>query len=206
MASDNTRERLLEAAAVEIARVGLKGASLREIAARAEIRAASIFHFFPGGKDELARAVLENIMATIATRMTPTIASAAGAQPADLVVDCAGLFWDYLAEHPECAGVLMREAFAPDEALAPLVQGHGQRVVKLAMQFIQGAQSAGLLAKFNVRRFLMRVASYTVTFHAAGSMRRYIMGANWSVKAERAAFLATVRAEVTGGGAGDRAV
>jgi hypothetical protein len=84
-----------------------------------------------------------------------------------------------------------------DETLADLVQGHGRRVVKLAMQYIEGAQSAGLLATFNVRRFLLRLASYTVTFHAAPSMRRYILGAHCSFREEREAFLATVRAEVT---------
>jgi len=125
--------------------------------------------------------------------------------PADLVVQCAALFWDYLAEHPACAGVLMREAFAPDEAVAALVQGHSRRVVKLAMQYIESAQSAKLLATFNVRRFLMRVASYTVTFHAAESMRRYIMGAHCSFRAERDAFLARVRAEVTTMGDGSTA-
>jgi hypothetical protein len=135
--------------------------------------------------------------------MTPTIASAHGVAPADLVVQCAALFWDYLAEHPECAGVLMREAFAPDEAVADLVQGHGRRVVKLATQYIEAAQSGGLLARFNVRRFLLRLASYTVTFHAAPSMRRYIMGAHCSLREEREAFLATVRSEVTA--VGDRA-
>src|SRR5258708_4341106 len=117
MGSESTRERLLDAAAAEIARHGLKGASMRDVAARAEMRAASIFHYFPGGKDELARAVLERIMGTIATRMTPTIDAAHGLAPADLIVQCAALFWDFLAEHPEYAGVLMREAFAPDDAV-----------------------------------------------------------------------------------------
>ena len=73
MGATNTRDRLLRAAAMEIARHSFKGASLRGVAARAEIRAASIFHYFPGGKEELARAMLEHIMETIGTRMTPTI-------------------------------------------------------------------------------------------------------------------------------------
>jgi AcrR family transcriptional regulator len=176
MPSDGTRDRLLQAAAEEIARHGLKGASLRDVATRAEIKAASIFHYFPGGK--------------------PTIGAAHGVAPADLIVQCAALFWDYLAENPECAGVLMREAFAPDEAVAEVVQGNARRVVKLAVHYIEAAQRAGLLAAFDVRRFLLRLATFTTMFHAAPAMRRSILGAQHSLREEREVFLTSLRAEV----------
>jgi AcrR family transcriptional regulator len=199
MGSDSTRDRLLQAAAVEIARHGFKGASLRDVAARAEIRAASIFHYFPGGKDELARAMLEHIMETIATRMTPTIDAAHGLAPADLIVQCAALFWDFLAEHPEYAGALMREAFEPDEAIVEVVHDRARRVVKLATAYIEAAQASRQLGDFNVRRFLLRVASFAITFHASPTMRRYILGAHHSFPDEREAFLGSVRAEITAG-------
>jgi AcrR family transcriptional regulator len=198
MGSDGTRDRLLEAAAVEIARHGLKGASLRDVAARADIRAASIFHYFPDGKDGLARAVLDHIMGTIATRMTPTLDAAHGLAPADLIVQCAASFWDFLAEHPAYAGVLMREAFAPDEAIAERVQGHARSVVKLAIAYIEAAQGAGQLGAFHTRRFLLRLASFAITFHASPTMRRYILGAQHSFRDEREAFLSSVRAELAG--------
>jgi AcrR family transcriptional regulator len=196
MGSDSTRDRLLTAAAVEIARHGLKGASLRDVAAGADIRAASIFHYFPNGKDELARAVLDHIMGTIATRMTPTIDAAHGLAPADLIVQCAASFWDFLADHPAYSGVLMREAFAPDDAIAEIVQDHARSVVKLATAYIEAAQGAGELRAFDTRRFLLRLASFAITFHASPTMRRYILGAHCSFRDEREAFLASVRAEV----------
>ena len=113
--ANDTRQRLLRAAATEIARHGFKGASLRGVAARADIRAASIFHFFPDGKEQLARAMLEHIMETIATRMTPTLDAASDIGPPDLIVRCTAELWDFMAEHPEYAGALMREAFQADE-------------------------------------------------------------------------------------------
>lgn len=199
MGSDNTRERLLEATALEVARHGFKGASLRGVAARAEIRAASIFHYFPGGKEELVRAMLAHIMDTIATRMTPTIDAGSSLAPADLIVQCAALLWDFLAEHPEYAGALMREAFEPDEAVADVVRDNSLRVVKLATVYFQAAQSAGKLGEFDVRRFLMRMASYVITFHASPTMRKLILGARVSVREEREAFLRAVRGEIAGG-------
>jgi len=199
MTSDNTRDRLLRAAATEIARHGYRGASLREIAARAEIRAASIFHFFPEGKEQLARAMLAHIMDTIATRMTPTIGAGSSLPPAELIVQCAALLWDFMIDYPEYAGVLMREAFEPDEAIADVVGDNAQRVVKLATAYIKAAQDAGRLVPFNVRRFLMHLSSYAITFHAAPSMRRHVLGARCSVREEREAFLLWVRSEVEGG-------
>lgn len=199
MGESNTRDRLLRAAAMEIARHGFKGASLRGVAARADIRAASIFHYFPDGKEELARAMLEHIMETIRTRMTPTIDAGSSLPPADLIVRCAAELWDFMAEHPEYAGALMREAFEPDEeAIVEVVRQNGHRIVKLATAYIEAAQAAGELADFNVERFLFRLASFTITFHASPTMRRYILGPGYSARDEREAFLVSIREEVSG--------
>ncbi len=198
MSSDNTRDRLLRAAATEIARHGFKGASLRGVAARADIRAASIFHYFPEGKEQLVRAMLTHIMETIATRMTPTIDAGSNLAPADLIVQCSALLWDFMAEHPEYAGALMRGAFEPDEAISDVVRDDAERVVELATSYIQAGQDAGQLGDFNIRRFLLRIASFAMTFHAAPSMRHYILGPQCSVREERDAFLQSVRTELAG--------
>ncbi len=198
MGESNTRDRLIQAAAMEIARHGFKGASLRGVAARADIRAASIFHYFPGGKEELARAMLEHIMETIGTRMTPTIDAGSSLPPTDLIVQCAAQLWDFMAEHPEYAGALMREAFEPDEdTIVEVVRENGQRIVKLATAYIEAAQAAGRLGDFDVKRFLLRLASFTITFHASPTMCRYILGARYSTREEREAFLQSIREEIT---------
>lgn len=197
--SESTRDRLLRAAAVEIARYGYKGASLRGVARGADIKAASIFHYFPGGKEELARTLLGHIMETFATRMMPTIDSASGLPPAELIVQCCALLWDFMAERPEYAGALMREAFEPDAAIADLVQGNAARVVSMATAYFEACQTAGTLPPFEVRRFLLRMASYVITFHGAPSMRRYILGEDASIADEREAFLAAIRARVAPG-------
>lgn len=198
MGESNTRDRLLRAAAVEIARRGFKGASLRGVAALADIRAASIFHYFPGGKEELARAMFEHIMETIGTRMTPTIDAGSGLPPADLIVQCAAELWDFMAEYPEYAGALMREAFEPDEeTIVKVVRDNGRRIVELATSYIEAAQTTGELADFNVERFLLRLASLIVTFHASPTMRLYILGPEHSMHDEREALLEFIRGEVS---------
>jgi len=54
------------------------------------------------------------------------------------------------------------------------------------------------LADFNVERFLFRLASFTVTFHASPTMRRYILGPGYSARDEREAFLQSIREEIGG--------
>ena len=196
MAPENTRHRLLRAAAKEIAQHGFKGASLRGVAARVDIKAASIFHYFPDGKDQLVRAMLTHIMDTIATTMTPTISAGAGLPPADLIVQCAALLWDFMATYPEYAGALMRGALEPPDVMVDVVRENAQRVVSLATDYFQAAQQAGELGPFHIPRFLMRLATYTMTFHAAPSMRQYILGEQCAVQDERDAFLASLRAEI----------
>jgi len=203
MGETNTRHRLLRAAATEIARHGFKGATLRGVAARADIRAASIFHYFPEGKEELALAMLEHIMETIATRMTPTIDAGGDLPPADLIVQCTAQLWDFMGEYPEYAGALMREAFEPDEeTMVEVVRENGQHIVKLATAYIEAAQAVGQLGSFDIGRFLFRLASYTITFHASPTMRTYILGRGYSEPDEREAFLRSIREEITAGAKG----
>ena len=115
--------------------------------------------------------------------------------PKHLRPDYGGRF---MAEHPEYAGALMRGAFEPDEAISDVVRDDAERVVELATSYIQAGQDAGQLGDFNIRRFLLRIASFAMTFHAAPSMRHYILGPQCSVREERDAFLQSVRTELAG--------
>jgi AcrR family transcriptional regulator len=54
----DTRERLLTTTAALFQRQGLNGTSMKEITDGAEATTGSLYHFFPGGKDELAAEVI----------------------------------------------------------------------------------------------------------------------------------------------------
>ena len=58
-----TRHRLLREAAYEFARLGYEAASLRKIAERVGIRAATVYSHFPGGKAQL----YEDILGTVSS-------------------------------------------------------------------------------------------------------------------------------------------
>lgn len=68
MASD-TKDRIVEAAAASLARRGYRGTGLKQIAADSDAPIGSLYHFFPGGKDEIAGAGLTWSAAGYATRV-----------------------------------------------------------------------------------------------------------------------------------------
>lgn len=84
-----------------------------------------------------------------------------------------------------------------DEAIIEVVRDNGQRIVKLATAYIEAAQATGKLADFDVGRFLFRLASFTIKFHASPTLRRYILGVGYSARDEREAFLESIREEVS---------
>jgi AcrR family transcriptional regulator len=72
-----TRAQLIEAALEVFGRLGYEGASTREIAKAANANLAAIVYHF-GGKEALHIAVAEYVAGSIAARIGPTLAKAAG--------------------------------------------------------------------------------------------------------------------------------
>ena len=54
----STRERLITATNERFRRTGYHGTSIKEVTVAAGAPTGSLYHFFPGGKQELARAVI----------------------------------------------------------------------------------------------------------------------------------------------------
>lgn len=60
------RERILDSAVTEFVDRGFHGARLQSVARRAGLEKSSLFHHFPGGKEDLHRAVLERARTVLA--------------------------------------------------------------------------------------------------------------------------------------------
>src|SRR5690348_11136966 len=60
----STRDRLVTAANEQFRRHGYHGTSLKAVTTAADATIGSLYHFFPGGKDELAAVALEESGAT----------------------------------------------------------------------------------------------------------------------------------------------
>jgi len=113
----DTKSRILEAAEALFAERGIDAASMRDIAARAQVNlAAANYHF--GGKENLVQAVVARRFAPIAQRRLELLAAAAGAQTVEPVLDAfirpivegySPLIVRMLMENPERAKVLFLE-------------------------------------------------------------------------------------------------
>jgi TetR/AcrR family transcriptional regulator len=96
---------------------GFAGASVRDIASRAGLNAASLYNYYPG-KQELYEAVLDRSLFPI-LEMLGGLADTAAADDASL--DVVDVVVDHIARRPAIARILHYEALAGGESIAHLV-------------------------------------------------------------------------------------
>lgn len=116
------RDRVLDTAERLFARKGYAGVTLRDIAAEVGIRHTSLYHHFPGGKEELFVEVTERNLARHRAGLTRTISAA----PPDVYARlCAAADW--LLSQPPMDMVRMMHVDMP--AIAP---AHAERISQAA--------------------------------------------------------------------------
>ncbi|WP_322101777.1 TetR/AcrR family transcriptional regulator [Paraburkholderia sp. J41] len=93
-----TRARILEAAKMEFAKLGLAGARVEAIATRSKANKRMIYHYF-GSKEELFVAVLESAYADIRTAELKLDLD--HLSPEEAIVALATHTWNYYLKHPE---------------------------------------------------------------------------------------------------------
>lgn len=174
MAADETRARILGAAASHFARFGFDAASLRGIADDAGIRAASIFHHFPGGKRALFGEIMRDIAETIRERIVGRYGVDAGLGPEDAIVEMAAAFWDYFADHQDYAKLLLHQASGLDRDHENSIEGYIAGVVDGARAFMRAAQLRGQLGEFDIGHFMLWTTGQTLTIHGAPFLASYV--------------------------------
>ena len=95
---ERTRRVILDAATVEFVAHGFAGASVNEIAARAQVNKRMLYHYY-GKKDDLYLAVLERSYTGI--RSAETQLHLTDLPPADAIERLVLFTWSYFLEHPE---------------------------------------------------------------------------------------------------------
>lgn len=164
-----TRQLVLEAAAREFAHKGVDGVTLEEIAKKVAIRAASIFHHFPGGKNQLYQEILSNMTATFSQKLA--IGLGQGKEATDILVELGEQYWDYCEEYPAHASLILREALDPSREQVREFHFNNSALLNLAQQYIRTAQKAGKLRTFDVESFIFTTSTLCVAFHGAPGLR-----------------------------------
>ncbi|MET9555515.1 TetR/AcrR family transcriptional regulator [Streptomyces sp. NPDC006645] len=82
-----TRERIVRAASLLMQRQGYDGTGIKQISTEAGATLGSVYHFFPGGKQQVAVAAIGHGEREFADELRLTLDAATG--PAQAVIDCA---------------------------------------------------------------------------------------------------------------------
>ncbi len=104
---DKTRRAILDAATQEFIAKGFAGASVNEIADRANVNKRMLYHYF-GKKDELYVAVLERVYLSLRSAQVQKL-KVADLSPAQAIEALIRFTWNYYLEHPEFLNLMMIE-------------------------------------------------------------------------------------------------
>ena len=175
--TEETRRRLLEAARAEFASKGLDGTTMACIAARAGINKERLYNYF-GDKHSLFESVL--------TRELEQLAESLSSHAPDLeqIGEFTGCIFDYHAEHPELARLLLWEGLAGGPAVREAQRtAHYQRVVAR----IASAQCNGVLSnELDSAKLLFFLIALAAWWFSVPQLARMITGSDGDDKAERA--------------------
>ena len=105
---DETRRRIVEAAAEAFADLGFKAASTREIARRAGTNQGLITYHFRS-KEALWRAAADQIFQSLGTRLAERLAALEDADPRERARESIRTYVRYAAEHPELFRIMVEE-------------------------------------------------------------------------------------------------
>jgi TetR/AcrR family transcriptional repressor of lmrAB and yxaGH operons len=113
MTSD-VKQRMIEKALVLLARKGLQRASFSEVLGASGAPRGSLYHHFPGGKDELVLAAMNE-----ASRRALTVLEALKGQPADRVAESFTSIWATLLtrSHLEAGCAVVAVTLASESAV-----------------------------------------------------------------------------------------
>ena len=112
---ERTRRAILEAATTEFVNHGFAGASVNEIAARANVNKRMLYHYF-GKKEDLYIAVLERTY--LALRTAQMQLKLAHLSPASAIETLILFTWNYYIQYPELLSLMSTEHLLRGKYLA----------------------------------------------------------------------------------------
>lgn len=173
-----------------MARHGYAGTSVRAIAAHAGLTTGAIYAQFPGGKEELFRAILSTVSGEVRSFVAAAMIGAA--EPVDAIVRQAAALWDFFAAHPNIAALVARESVngALDDP-SPFVAENAEALTALRALFADAIRRRRL-ADVNVSSVLFYITATCTTFHGCAPLRDTVWTAD-ELEDARADFLGTLR-------------
>jgi AcrR family transcriptional regulator len=162
---DRTRRAILEAATEEFVGKGFAGASVNEIADRANVNKRMLYHYF-GKKDELYIAVLERVYGSLRTAQAELQLSHLA--PVEAIKKLVVVTWTYYLEHPEFLSLWISENMVHGRyaARSERLRGANTPLLTLVADVIQRGQKEQVfredVAPFQLYLTIAALASHYV--------------------------------------------
>ena len=177
-AAAGQRERLIDAALALYGEVGIAGARLRDIAARAEVTPAMVHYYF-GTKDDLLDAIVEERLMPLISALRAGL-EAAGADPRELITTFVGGMYAAVARFPWLPSLWVREVLCENGALRDvLVTRIAPQLPRLLAARLAEAQRQGALpGDLDPRLLIVSLMGLTLLPFAAAPLWRRIFAAD----------------------------
>jgi AcrR family transcriptional regulator len=180
--AEATRQRIFEAASREFAEHGLAGARIDAIAKRARANKQLIYAYF-GSKEELFAAVLRSQLARVDEDV---------AFDPERLPEYAGAIFDFHAEHPELARLLVSEALSYGGG--PVPDEEAREMLKASkVQTLRAGQDRGVLdPSLDPRDLLMFIIALAIWPTAAPQVAHHIAAGDPDDPDHRARYRASL--------------
>jgi AcrR family transcriptional regulator len=171
------REALLEAALELYGSVGIAGASLRDIAARAQVTPAMVHYYF-GSKDELRDAVVEERLMPLIGVLREGLA-AADAGPHELIATFVAGMYASVARFPWLPSLWVREVLCESGGLRDVLVTRiaPELPLPLAARFADAQERGALPRDLDPRLLMVSLMALTLLPFAAAPIWRRVFDA-----------------------------
>lgn len=181
---ERTKRAILEAATVEFVSNGFAGASVNEIAARANVNKRMLYHYF-GKKEELYIAVLERTY--IALRTAQTQLKLSEVPPAAAIETLILFTWNYYLQYPELLSLMTTENLLRGKYLArsERIRDLDTPLMTMLHEILaRGAQEGVFRPDIDPRQLYISIASLSAFFIATRCTLSTMVGRDLSTQAE----------------------
>jgi AcrR family transcriptional regulator len=185
-----SRQRILDAALLLLARHGYDGMSLQQIADEVGLHKATLFHHFTG-KRELALEVWESVITPLLEYVRPLELERGTVPELEQLVGVAERLVDHFAERPAAARFLVRDLVAPEDSpfhVDPEDADHPVvRLFTILWNWLERARRAGVVRDVNLRQVLFNLLGVMLFYPASAGELAPIAGPDpFSPNARRA--------------------
>lgn len=142
--TEDTRQRIIEAALLVFAERGFAGASTRDIAAAADANQGLIAYHF-GSKEALWQAAVHSLFETLQQEIGAKMAAVGDLDPATQLGVLIKHFVRFSAAHPELNRLMMQEGMRDGPRLKWIIDEHVRPIYQFSTELIRRGQAAGSL-------------------------------------------------------------